>query len=140
MIAVHRAVYREQTDSIEVAMVLHDDDGNSLSNQVKEVVVTLLHVENSMQSVTLNGNNVVKRFDEEDDNIVHDFGEYYVFFMHPAAQRHLSVKMEVETISGETMTAVTPIKVQRVLEPNENQNPAMPGRDIIEYPKTVDKP
>lgn len=138
MIAVHRAQYHTLSDKIEVAIVLQDDDGNALTSRLKEAVITLLHVGNTMRSVTIGPEHVVKQFDEDDEYTSYDYGEFYAFFLHPSAQRHLSVKMEVETIDGETATLVTPIEVNRVVSQDENQNPALPGHAIIEYPETVE--
>ena len=142
MIAAHRAIYHSQSDKIEVAVVLQEDDGTSLSPRLQTGTVTLLHVGNTVRAVTFGPEHVVKQIDEDDENAVTNHGEFYVFFMHPSAQRHLSVKLEVETTDGATITAVTPIEVDAspLPEPNENQNPSLPGHDIIEYPQEVDKP
>ena len=128
MILACRAQYDAHTDSVQVAAIVQDDSGVSLTASVQSGTVEILDGNTTMFSESFSATHRVVQYDA-DENTITDKGNFYFFLHHPPIQRNLSARITVNLTGGITAAQKVDIEVNRDPEPNAWQNPALSGRE-----------
>ena len=139
MILETKARYFGGTDSIQVAILLQEDDYSSAAGKVTSGTVEILHTNAAMFSEQFSAEHRVLSFDGDTNyETAEDTGLFYFFLHHPPVQQNMHARVSV-TLSDDR-TAVQKVPIDAQLVETDWQNPELPGRDTIEYDRDPDFP
>lgn len=142
MILEVKARYFGLTDSIQVAILLQEDDYTSAAAKLKTGTVEILRGGNVIYPaeqlapdyrVYTYGGDV--NYDSAEDQ-----GYFYCFFLHPQQRTNLHCRVSVELSDGRNTSQKVAIDVEPSLGTTAWQNPALARRDPIEFDKDPDFP
>jgi hypothetical protein len=131
MILVCRAEYNGRTDTIQVAIMLQEDDGTSASPRLLRGTVEYLHRDAVMFADTFDRHSAVLWRKDEDDDPVDD-GRFFSWLLHPPAQQQLQAKVSVVMADGEQQDYLCPVTLAQE-KTDAYQNPQLPGREPTRY-------
>lgn len=140
MILVCRAEYDGPTDSVQVAILLQEDDGTSASDRLLRGTVEYLHRDTVMEGLTetFDKSNVVLWQNEKEDE-PEDRGQFFAFLHHPPAQAQLNTHVSVVMVDGEENEASCPVALGQP-RTDAYQNPQLPGRTPTRYENDLEMP
>ena len=132
MILVCRSAYDGHTDSIQVAVIVQNDDGTSAASEVQSGTVEVLSHGTTMFSEDFNSDHKMIWYDPNDGS-EEDRGNFYFFLHHPPIQKDLSTRVTVNLVGDRVLKQKVDVDVDA--EPNTHkwQNPALSGRDAIVF-------
>jgi hypothetical protein len=137
MILQCRAEYESKTDSIQVGILVQEDDATSASSLVKQGIVEILQGNVAAITETFTADHKVWL---HESGAFEDFGHFYFFVLHPRTQRNMSVRVAVELSDGRSATTKVPIEVTQDPEKDAWQNPALASRGPTTYEVETDFP
>ena len=138
MIIVCRAEYDGPTDTVQVAILLQEDDGTSAAPRLRRGTVDYMHRDTVMFTETFEARDVVLWAKNEDDE-PEDQGQFFSFLLHPPAQQQLNAKVGVVMMDGEVNESQCPVNIGAP-RTDAYQNPQLPGRDPTRYEKDLRMP
>lgn len=133
MILETKARYFGATDSIQVAVVVQEDDATSAASSLLSGTVEILHGDTAMFTEQFSAEHVALWFDGDTNyEVPEDRGEFYFFLHHPPVQQNINARVTVLLQGDRTATQKVPVDAQLV-DAKDWQNPALKGRDQIAY-------
>ncbi len=140
MILETRARYYGATESIQVAVLVQEDDMTSAADSLVSGTVEILHGDAAMFTENFTADHRVLWFDGDTNyDTPEDRGQFYFFLHHPPVEQNMNARVTVTLQGDRTATQKVPIDAQTV-DPGDWQNPALKGRDPIEYDKDPEFP
>lgn len=141
MIVATRARFFGQTDSIQVAFLVQEDDGTSAAPLVSVGTIDILSGETAVFTEEFTGAHRVLWWEgDQNYDVAEDRGQFYFFLHHPQQQRNLNARVTVTLSDGRTATDRVPVDVQQDTDGTDWQNPALSGREQINFEREPDFP
>lgn len=141
MILAVRARYFGPVDSLQVALVVQEDDRTSAAPKVREGTVKILDHGSAMFTETFTGQHRVLNYEGDTNyDVAEDRGRFYFFLHHPPARRNLEAEVTVVLADDRVATERVPIDVQHDTDETDWQNPALAGRDPIVFEREAGFP
>ena len=138
MILNTRAEYDPHTDSVQVAIVVQNDDASSASDAVVSGDISILSFDEVMFSLQFSRKNKVLWV--EDDGSVTDDGQFYAFLLHPPIQRNMSVRTYITLADGTKLEDYTDVRVHEEIDTETWQNKAFSGKITEPYEPDLNIP
>lgn len=133
MILEITAKYFSLPDSIQVAVLVMEDDFTSAAPKVTNGTVQILQGESVMFSETFDRQHVVLWTDED---VPEDRGQFYFFLHHPPVQQYMQARVAVTLQNDSVITQTVQVDATSIeTDPSVWQNPALAGRATINFPK-----
>lgn len=133
MILEATAKYFTLPDSIQVAILVLEDDYVSAAPKITTGTVQILQGEVSMFTETFDRQHTVLW---TDPSVSEDRGQFYFFLHHPPIQQNMQVRVTIQLSDGRHASQTIPIDITSSdVEHDVWQNPALAGRATIQYPK-----
>lgn len=139
MILETKARYFGNTDSLQVAILLQEDDYTSAAGKLTEGTVEIMHINAVMFTEQFLPEHKVMTFGGDTNyDVATDEGSFYFFVHHPPVQQNMYARVTVTLSDDRTASQKVPIDAQ--LTSTDWQNPELPGRETIEYDRDPDFP
>ncbi|KKN20144.1 hypothetical protein LCGC14_0938550 [marine sediment metagenome] len=140
MILETKARYFGAIDSIQVAVVLQEDDRSSAAPLLTSGTVEVLHGNAPMFTEQFSAEHRVLMFDGDTNyDTAEDQGLFYLFVMHPPVQQNMFARVTVTLSDDRTASQKVPIDALLVGD-DDWQNPELPGREVIDHERDPDFP
>ena len=145
MILETRARYFGYTDSVQVAILLQEDDCTSAAEKLRLGTVEVLHGNTTMFTDTFEAKHRVMWFEDENYDTPEDRGLFYFFLHHPPVKQNMNVRVSVVLSDNRTARQKVAIDVAQDMDngawqnarpaqreaPAFEENPAFPYRDKV---------
>ncbi len=126
------ASYFALPDSIQVAVIVQEDDGTTVAPKVVTGTVAILHGDAAMVSETFTANHRVYWINGTEEP--EDRGQFYFFFHHPQVRVNMKARVNVTLADGRTASQTIDIdSTSADIASDVWQNPVLSGRPVIQY-------
>jgi len=140
MILETRARYFGSTDSVQVAILLQEDDLTSAAEMLQLGTVEVLHGKTTMFSETFEAKHRVMWFEDENYDVPEDRGLFYFFLHHPPVKQNMNVRVSVTMSDARSARQKVAIDIAQDMGNGAWQNPLLGGRGGQNFEESPDFP
>lgn len=140
MVLETRARYFGTTDSVQVAILLQEDDLTSAAEKLQLGTVEVLHGSSTMFTETFEAKHRVMWFEDENYETPEDRGLFYFFLHHPPVKQNMNVRISVTMSDDRTASQKVAIDVAQDMDATAWQNPRLGGHTATLFEEAPDFP